>query len=139
MGSARPPRPRASATGARHYYTDAEEARATVTETGGERRDRGALDGRADLARLPRPDPAAVRALPVDPVYATGDGAYGISPRVGAVARSSRAVAAFVRRDGILSRIVARWVFAHAFEDRERMEAAGAMSAVRCRSNIRAC
>ena len=71
--------------------------------------------------------PDAVKALfLIDPVYATGDDAYGhFSPRAGAVARALCApLLRSFERDGILSRLVARWVFMHSFEDRSRMEAA---------------
>ena len=61
----------------------------------------------------------------VDPVYATGEEYGHFSPRAGAIVRvlCTPLLNSFAR-GGLLSRLVARWVFSRAFEDRERMEEA---------------
>lgn len=119
---------RVSDAGLADYYIDAEEALATATETAGAPVAIVAHSMGGLLAfALARSHPAAVKTLfLIDPVYATGDDAYGhFSPRAGAVARFLCApLLRSFARDGFLSRIVARWVFANAFEDRARMEAA---------------
>ncbi len=110
------------------YYTDAQEALAAAVDEA-----RGpvtvaahSMGGLLAFALATR-YPASVKALfLVDPVYATGDEAYGhFSPQAGAIARAlcTPLLRSFAR-DGFLSRLVARWVFARAFEDRARMEAA---------------
>ena len=76
---------------------------------------------------LARRFPASVRGLfLVDPVYATGEEAYGhFTPRAGAIAKFLCApLLHSFEHNGVLSRVVARWVFERAFEDRARMEAA---------------
>jgi pimeloyl-ACP methyl ester carboxylesterase len=110
------------------YFNDAEEGLAAAT---------GEVNAPVVIAAhsmggllafaLARKYAASVRALfLVDPVYATGDEAYGhFSPRTGAIARFLCApLLRSFERDGMLSRLVARWVFARAFEDRARMETA---------------
>ncbi len=110
------------------YYTDAKEGLAAAVELAGRPVVLVAHSMGGLLAfALARNFPASVKAMfLIDPVYATGDEAYGhFSPRTGAIARflATPLLRSF-EHDGILSRLVARWVFARSFEDRARMEAA---------------
>ena len=110
------------------YYADAQEGlAAAVAEAGAPVVVVAHSMGGLLAFALARAHAASVKSLfLVDPVYATGDDAYGhFSPRAGAVARflCTPLLRSF-ERDGVLSRLVARWVFARSFEDRARMEAA---------------
>jgi len=71
--------------------------------------------------------PASVRGLfLVDPVYADGAAGYGhFGPAAGRVAQFLCApVLQSIERDGAMSRAISRWMFARAFANRARMEAA---------------
>ncbi len=112
------------------YYADAREAlAAVVAET---RRAPAivahSMGGLLAFA-LARDEPDAVGGLfLVDPVYATGDAAYGhFTPQAGAIAKflCTPLLRSF-ERDGMLGRMVARWLFVQSFTDRARMEAAWA-------------
>jgi lipase len=110
------------------YYADAQEAlAAAVDDAGGPVVIVAHSMGGLLAVALAAHDAAPVKALfLVDPVYATGQEAYGhFSPRAGAVARAlcTPLLRSFAR-DGRLSRIVARWMFERSFENRARMEAA---------------
>ena len=109
------------------YYADAREALQAVVEHTGRPVTVVAHSMGGLLAfALAKDFAASVRGLfLVDPVYATGEEYGHFSPRAGAVARflCTPLLRSFAR-GGLLSRIVARWVFARSFEDRARMEAA---------------
>lgn len=110
------------------YYVDAREALAQASSETGKPVAIAAHSMGGLLAfALARDEPEAVRGLfLVDPVYATGDAAYGhFSERAGAIAKFLCApLLRSFARDGALSRVVARWLFTQSFTDRERMAAA---------------
>jgi 3-oxoadipate enol-lactonase len=110
------------------YYADAREALAeVVAETGKPPAVVAHSMGGLLAFALARDEPERLKGLfLVDPVYATGDAAYGhFTPQAGAIAKFLCApLLRSFERDGTLSRVVARWLFAQAFTDRARMEAA---------------
>ena len=119
---------RVADAGLADYYTDAQEALAAAAGDA-----RGpvvlvahSMGGLLAFALATRYAGSVKGLFLVDPVYATGEEAYGhFSPRAGAVARALCApLLRSFARDGLLSRLVARWVFVRAFENRARMEAA---------------
>jgi pimeloyl-ACP methyl ester carboxylesterase len=110
------------------YYVDAREAlAATVDECGAPVTVVAHSMGGLLAFALARDEAARVNGLfLVDPVYATGDAAYGhFTPRAGAIAKflCGPLLRSF-ERDGTLSRMIARWLFTQSFTDRARMEAA---------------
>ena len=119
---------RVADAGLADYYVDAKEALAqAVAETGGPVFVAGHSMGGLLALALAVEESASVRGLfLVDPVYATGEEAYAhFTPAVGRVARVLCApILNSFHRDGAISRVVSRWLFERAFDDRERMEAA---------------
>lgn len=111
------------------YYTDAREAlAAVVAETHGPAVLVAHSMGGLLAFALASDYPESVKGLfLVDPVYASGEEYGHFSPRAGKIARAlcSPLLRSF-QKGGLLSRIVARWVFVNSFEDRARMEAAWA-------------
>lgn len=110
------------------YYADAREALSHVCGDAGPAVLVGHSMGGLLSIALACDAPRAVRGLfLIDPVYAGGnDAAYGhFSPAAGRFARTlcSPLLRSFAR-DGRMSRIVSRWMFERAFDDRARMEAA---------------
>lgn len=109
------------------YYADAQEALADAVSQAGRPVVLAAhsMGGLLAFALAFNHADAVKGLFLVDPVYATGDEYGHFSPRAGAIARFlCRPLLHSFARGGLLSRIVARWVFARSFEDRARMEAA---------------
>ncbi len=108
------------------YYADAREALAAAAAECGALTLAGHSMGGLLALALAADEPQAVRGLfLIDPVYADGDSVGHLGPVAGRVARvACEPVIGSFARDGRMSRILSRWIFERAFEDRARMEAA---------------
>jgi pimeloyl-ACP methyl ester carboxylesterase len=107
------------------YYADAREAlAAAAAECGGGVTLAGHSMGGLLALALAADEPDAVRGLfLIDPVYADGDSMGHLGPVAGRLARvACEPVIASFARAGRISRIISRWMFERAFEDRARME-----------------
>ena len=121
--------PRISDAGLADYYADAKEALAfAVEESGRPVYVAGHSMGGLIAIALACDRPQSVKGLfLVDPVYSDGQsGVYGhFAPGMGRVARwMCEPLLRSFERDGKLSQAISRWLFEHAFENRDRMEAA---------------
>lgn len=110
------------------YFVDAREALRAAVDDAGEPAVLVAhsMGGLLALA-LAAETPAAVRGLfLIEPVYATGEGAYGhLPPALGRIVRVPfLPLLRSFARDGAASRVVARCMFSLAFENRARCDAA---------------
>jgi pimeloyl-ACP methyl ester carboxylesterase len=111
------------------YYTDAREALdGLVNDAGAPVFVAGhSMGGLLAIALAADRGEHVAGLLLVDPVYSDGSGeAYGhMSPALGGVARRlCEPLLRSFERGGSFSRMISRWMFEQAFEDRARMEAA---------------
>ncbi len=119
---------RVADAGLADYYADAREALAAVRREARPPFVVGHSMGGLLAIALAADAPADVAGVfLIDPVYATGErDSYGhFPPGAGRVARFlCEPLLRSFERDGGLSRLLSRWLFERAFEDRARMEAA---------------
>ncbi len=109
------------------YFQDAREALAAVTQDGATVFVAGHSMGGLLAMALAAEAADSIRGyILIDPVYATGDDAYGhFSPTLGPAVRFLCApLLRSFEHNGSMSRAIGRWVFERAFTDQTRMEAA---------------
>lgn len=119
--------PRVADAGLSEYYQDATEALAVIVEQ--ERRPAfvvgHSMGGLLAMALACNVGGGVAGLFLVDPVYATGEEAYGHAGMLAGLMRVlAEPVIGSIQRNGRIAQRISRWMFENSFENRAHMEAA---------------